>query len=277
MSSQPGNGPDWEGRTLLDRSGDKIGTIDEIYLVEDTGRPEWALVKLGRLGRRATLVPLIGADAVADGVRAAVEKSAVGDAPRVEGDDDQISEQQVAAFYRHYGVDAASGNGHAATASDAASSSTAPANGSLVPAGEVVQGSADLRDEPVADLLKQVRDEAQKLVSQEIKLARAEMAGKVKDVGVGAGMFGGAGYLAHLTALGLMLCLIFALATFMAAWLAALIVTVVFAATAGVLALLGKKRLERVGSPVPEQTVESVKQTIQTVKEEAKWGLNQTR
>jgi uncharacterized protein YrrD len=35
---------DWEGQTLLDRDGDKIGRIEEIYLVEETGRPEWALV-----------------------------------------------------------------------------------------------------------------------------------------------------------------------------------------------------------------------------------------
>jgi len=284
MTSQPGNGADWEGRTLLDRAGDKIGTIDEIYLVAETGRPEWALVKLGRLGRRATLVPLAGADPVAEGVRAAYEKSVVSDAPRVEGDDDELSEQQVAAFYRHYGVDSGSGNGHAATVPDAtapgAAAASAPApstNGALAPAGEVVQGSADLRDEPVSDLVKQARDEAQKLVSQEIKLAKAEMTDKVKDAAVGAGMFGGAGYLAHLTALAAMLCLIFALATFMAAWLAALVVTVIFAAAAGALALLGKKRVERVGSPLPEQTVESVKQTIETVKEEAKWGLNQTR
>jgi hypothetical protein len=135
----------------------------------------------------------------------------------------------------------------------------------------------DLRQEPVADLLKQVRDEAQTLVSQEIKLARAEMTEKAKQIGVGAGMVGGAGYLGHLAALGLMLCLIFALATFLPGWLAALIVTVVFAAGAGALALAGKKRIQKAGPPVPEKTVESVKQTIETVKEEARWGLGQTR
>ena len=60
-------------------------------------------------------------------------------------------------------------------------------------------------------------------------------------------------------------------------WLAALITTVLFGAIAGVLALQGKKKIQAAGPPVPEQTVESVKQTIQTVKEEAKWGLGQTR
>ena len=135
----------------------------------------------------------------------------------------------------------------------------------------------DMRDQPIGDIVKQVSDEAKTLVNQEIKLAKAEMTEKAKDVGIGAGMFGGAGYSLHLTVLGLMLTVIFALATAMDAWLAALIVTVVFAVIAGALALAGKKRLERAGPPVPEQTIESVKQTIDTVKEEAKWGLGQTR
>jgi uncharacterized membrane protein YqjE len=147
------------------------------------------------------------------------------------------------------------------------------------PAPEVLDGGShgDMRDQPVSDIVKQVSDEAKTLVGQEIKLAKAEMTEKAKEIGIGAGMFGGAGYTLHLAALGLMLTLIFALSTAMPAWLAALIVTVVFVAIAGVLALTGKKRIQKAGPPVPEETIESVKQTIETVKEEAKWGLGQTR
>lgn len=150
------------------------------------------------------------------------------------------------------------------------------------PAPEVLDASrgeshGDMRDQPVSDIVKQVSDEAKTLVGQEIKLAKAEMTEKAKEIGIGAGMFGGAGYTLHLAALGLMLTLIFALSTAMPAWLAALIVTVVFVAIAGVLAIIGKKRIKKAGPPVPEETIESVKQTIETVKEEAKWGLGQTR
>jgi uncharacterized membrane protein YqjE len=141
----------------------------------------------------------------------------------------------------------------------------------------VLDASVDKRGEPVSDLLKQVSDEATTLVRQEIRLAAAEMTGKAKEAGIGAGMVGGAGYTLHLASLGLMLCLIFALATAMPAWLAALVVTVVFVAIAGALALVGKKRIQKAGPPIPEETIESVKQTIETVKEEAKWGLGQTR
>jgi uncharacterized membrane protein YqjE len=136
---------------------------------------------------------------------------------------------------------------------------------------------SDLRDEPAKDLLKQVSEEAQSIARNEVKLAKAELSEKAKDVGVGAGMLGGAGYMAALASVALMLCLIFALATVVAAWLAALIVTIVFAAIAGVLALAGRTRIKKAGPPLPEQSVESVKQTIETVKEAAKWGMGQTR
>jgi hypothetical protein len=110
-----------------------------------------------------------------------------------------------------------------------------------------------------------------------MRLAKAEMGAKAKEIGIGAGMAGGAGYVAYLASIAFMLTLIFALAEVMAEWTAALIVTVLLAAVAGVLAMKARKKIQEAGPPIPEQTVESVKQTIETVKEEAKWGLGQTR
>ena len=270
MAPEQAGALDWEGQTVVDRGGEKIGTIEEVFLVAETGRPEWGLVKIGRIKSHTTLVPLIRAHLVREGVKLAYAKQLVQDAPRIDAGGEP-SEQQVNAVYRHYGIDP--GEGQSANADAANANGNPPRN--LLP--DVVNASADLRDEPLSDLVKQVRDEAQTLLSQEIKLAKAEMTEKAKQIGVGAGIVGGAGYLGHLAALGLMLCLIFALATFMPGWLAALIVTVVFAAGAGVLVLAGKKRIQKAGPPVPEETVESVKQTIEMVKEEAKWGLGQTR
>ncbi|MEA2189128.1 MAG: hypothetical protein QOK16_4139 [Solirubrobacteraceae bacterium] len=159
------------------------------------------------------------------------------------------------------------------------------AHGAAQPQRQVLDASSwllpaqrpDLRDEPASELLKQVSGEASSIMRNEAKLAKAELTEKAKDVGAGAGMLGGAGYMAALASLALMLCLIFALATALPAWLAALIVTVVFAAIAGALALTGRKRIKKAGPPLPEQSVESVKQTIETVKEAAKWGMGQTR
>jgi membrane protein len=95
---------DWEGQTMLDRAGDKLGTIEEIYLVEETGQPEWAVLRLSGIGRRRTLVPLAGATPTDDGIRGRYEKDAIKDAPQFDGDGDP-SQQQVAAAYRHYGID----------------------------------------------------------------------------------------------------------------------------------------------------------------------------
>ncbi len=287
MTPAPGSALEWEGQTVLDRAGEKIGTIEEIFLVEETGRPEWALVKLGRIKSHTTLVPLTAARPGKKGVEVDVDKDAVSEAPEVKPDGEP-SEQQVNALYRHYGIEipTQTANGDA-TSGDRASEPPQPAgeagatqtNGrsSAASTTDAAAASGDLRDEPISDLVKQVSDQGSSLAQQEIKLAKAEMAGKAKDFGIGAGLFGGAGYVAHLAGLALMLTIIFALAEAMPAWLAALIVTVVFGAVAGVLALRAKKRIEQAGPPIPEQTVESVKQTIETVKEEAKWGLGQTR
>lgn len=108
MTDQPHDAPDWEGRTLLDRSGDKIGKIEDLFLVEETGRAEWALVKLGRIRSTMTLVPLTGASETDDAVRAPVEKRVVEEAPRLDDNADP-SEQQVDALYRHYGLGAGAG------------------------------------------------------------------------------------------------------------------------------------------------------------------------
>jgi membrane protein len=110
MSSPPHDATDWEGRPLLDRGGERIGTIEEIFLVQETGRPEWALVKRGLIGTRTTLVPLAGATPSRDGIRAACAKSTVASAPPVDADDGP-SDEQVAAVYRHYGLDANGSDG----------------------------------------------------------------------------------------------------------------------------------------------------------------------
>ncbi|HEX8052675.1 MAG TPA: phage holin family protein [Thermoleophilaceae bacterium] len=126
--------------------------------------------------------------------------------------------------------------------------------------------SDDLRERPIGELLKQLSEETTTLVRQELELAKAEMAEKGKKAGKGAGMFGGAGVVGFLALGALTAALILALDTGMKAWLAALIVGLVYAAIAGVLALTGKKEVQQATPPVPEQTVESVKEDVQWAK-----------
>lgn len=128
----------------------------------------------------------------------------------------------------------------------------------------------NLDDQPIADLLRQLSDQTATLVRQEMELAKAELTVKGKRVGIGAGMFGGAGVVGAYALGALTACLILVLATAIAPWLAALIVAVVYAAIAGVLALMGKSKVQQATPPVPEQTVDSVKEDVQWTKERAK-------
>jgi len=128
----------------------------------------------------------------------------------------------------------------------------------------------DLRDRPVGELLNQLSQETTMLVRQELDLAKAEMAQKGKQAGLGAGMFGGAG-VATLLGLGaLTATAIAALDTAMSLWLAALIVTLIWLAAAGVLALTGKRKVQQATPPVPEQTQQSVKEDVEWAKTQAK-------
>jgi uncharacterized membrane protein YqjE len=123
-----------------------------------------------------------------------------------------------------------------------------------------------LREQPVADVVKQLSQDLTTLVRQELRLAQAELGEKGKQAGFGLGMFGGAGIAAMLALGALTACLIAALATGMETWLAALIVTVLLGAVAAVLALVGRDRVTEAAPPVPEQAVETVKEDVQWAK-----------
>jgi uncharacterized membrane protein YqjE len=130
------------------------------------------------------------------------------------------------------------------------------------------QTQDELRDRSIGDLLKQLSQETATLVRKEVELAKAEVTEKGKQAGVGAGMFGGAGVAALLALGSLTACLIALLATGVEVWIAALIVTVLWAAIAGVLALAGRNRVQEATPPAP--------QTVETIKEDVQWAKTQT-
>jgi len=123
-----------------------------------------------------------------------------------------------------------------------------------------------------ADLVRQLSDQSTRLVKQELELLKLELRDKGKRAGVGAGLFGGAGVFGLLALGALTAAAIAALATAMATWLAALIVAVVWAAVAGVMALVGKKEIDQALPPVPEDSVDSVKEDVQWTKTRAQQG-----
>jgi hypothetical protein len=123
-----------------------------------------------------------------------------------------------------------------------------------------------LREQSMGELFKQLSNDMSTLVRQELKLAQAEMTAKGKQAGLGIGMFGVAGIVGFVAFLAFTTCLVAALATGMDVWVAALIVTVVYAAIAGGLALVAKNRVAEAAPPVPEQTVQTVKEDVQWAK-----------
>jgi putative superfamily III holin-X len=124
----------------------------------------------------------------------------------------------------------------------------------------------ELRDRPIGDLVKQLAGQTSTLVRQEIDLAKAEMSQKASIAGKGAGLLGGAAVVGLLAAGALTACVILALSEVIPDWLAALIVAVVLGAIAAVLALQGRNRIRAATPPVPEQTVETVKEDVEWAK-----------
>jgi len=131
---------------------------------------------------------------------------------------------------------------------------------------------SDLQDASTSELVKQLSEQTSRLVRQELELAKAELSIKGKQAGLGAGLFGGAGVLGLFALAALTAAVIAALSLAMATWLAALIVAVVYGAAAGVAALMGRRKVQEALPPVPQDSVESVKEDVQWTKTRAQHG-----
>jgi uncharacterized membrane protein YqjE len=127
-------------------------------------------------------------------------------------------------------------------------------------------------DASTADLVRQASEQISTLVRDELTLARIELTEKAKHAGTGAGLFGAAGVVALYGVAGLAVTAGVLLALVMPPWAAALVVTVALFAIAGILALVGRGQVKEAGSPVPQETVDSVKADVHAVTAAAKEG-----
>jgi MFS family permease len=125
------------------------------------------------------------------------------------------------------------------------------------------------QDRSLSDLGRQLSLQTTELVRHEVELAKAELQVKGKRAATGAGMFGGAGALG-LYALGALTAAIIAgIAEALPVWASALIVAALYGAIAGILALRGKKKVQQATPPLPEETVQSVKEDVRYTKQRA--------
>ncbi|MFD7512968.1 PRC-barrel domain-containing protein [Streptomyces sp. NPDC059853] len=91
------------GRKAFDRNGTKIGTVDEVYLDDATGAPEWAAVRTGLFSRDA-FVPLEPSELVDEALRVPFDRELIKDAPDF-GVGRHLSPEQELQLYHHYGLD----------------------------------------------------------------------------------------------------------------------------------------------------------------------------
>jgi len=131
-----------------------------------------------------------------------------------------------------------------------------------------VHGAEDLRERSIGELMKKLSSDLSTLMRQELELARAELTQKGKEAGMGAGFIAGAAVFGLLAMGTFTVLVLLVLNAVMKDWLAALIVTLVYGVVAYVLVQRGRQKLKDAGSPVPQQTVE-------TLKEDAQWAKTQ--
>jgi uncharacterized membrane protein YqjE len=120
------------------------------------------------------------------------------------------------------------------------------------------------------ELVSRVAEQLSTLVRDELRLAQAELTSKGKKAGLGAGLFGQALLFGWLGAATLVAAAVLGLANAVPAWLAAVIVGVILLVLAGVGALMGKKQVAKVGSPLPQEAVAGMRRDLDTLKESAK-------
>ena len=121
-----------------------------------------------------------------------------------------------------------------------------------------------MADQGVSDLIKGISDDVKLLVRDEIQLAKAELVPAAKNAGIGAGLFGAAGYFAICALSVLYFAAAFALAQVVDTWLAFLIVGVVLLLIAAVLGLVGFVLVKRVKAP--EKTIANANATVAELK-----------
>jgi uncharacterized protein (TIGR02271 family) len=97
------NPRDLIGAEVVDRDGERVGRVGNVYVGDDNRRPQWVTVRTGLFGQRESFVPLQGARVSEDGVRVQTTKDAVKDAPQMAADG-HLSDDEGRQLYEHYGM-----------------------------------------------------------------------------------------------------------------------------------------------------------------------------
>lgn len=140
----------------------------------------------------------------------------------------------------------------------------------VTPEPGIQRASEETRNESMGQLFSELTNDVSTLFRQEVALAKAEISVKAKEAGKGAGLLGGAGVTGLVTLGALTAFLIALLSEWMDVWVAALIVTILWAIVTAILAQRGRSILKEAGPPVPQQAIDSTKEDVQWAKTQIK-------
>lgn len=98
-----GNIRDLQRANVIDSTGDKVGSVGQVYVTNEGQDPSWVTVNTGLFGTNETFIPLADAQLTDGDIRVPYEKKFIKDAPNI-AEDGEISQEQEAELYRYYGV-----------------------------------------------------------------------------------------------------------------------------------------------------------------------------
>jgi uncharacterized protein YrrD len=93
---------EWHGKMLIDRDGEKIGKLQDVYVDVQTDEPQFATVKEGFIGRHLTFVPLGGVQIGPEDLQVVVTKEQVRAAPDIEMHGEELSQADESKLYHHF-------------------------------------------------------------------------------------------------------------------------------------------------------------------------------
>ncbi len=137
------------------------------------------------------------------------------------------------------------------------------------------QRPPDRDERPLSELVSDVTSQLQALMRKEVELARTEIKEELSKAAKGAAAFAVAGVVGFLAAIALVFAAAWGLSEIVPEGVAFLIVGVLLLAVAGILFTQGRKKIAEV-SPVPERTVETVKEDVQTAKDSLQRGVKES-
>jgi hypothetical protein len=92
----------WRGRDLLDRDGQRIGTLEDVYFDIESDEPQFGTVKEGFLERHVTFVPLTAVTIGPDYLQVGVTRQQVRDAPNMEREGETLTQADESLLYHYY-------------------------------------------------------------------------------------------------------------------------------------------------------------------------------